>query len=79
MLIQLRTGKIGFRAYLYSIGAIDSAPCHCSQGAQTIKHILIDCPTFDDLRQQLWNHEDPDLGFIGLPTTLATFLLILSM
>jgi ribonuclease HI len=49
VLIQLRTGKIGFQAYLHSIGISNNALCHCSQDAQTIKHILIDCPTFDDL------------------------------
>ena len=64
VLIQLRTGKIDFRAYLYRIGAVDSALCHCSQDAQTINQILIDCWTYDDLWQQLWNRDDPNTAIL---------------
>ncbi len=42
-LTQLRTKKIGFRDYLFSIRRAGSGECPCGWGRQTVKHILLDC------------------------------------
>jgi hypothetical protein len=50
-LIQARTGKIGLNAYLYSIDRADTTRCpQCSEASETVRHILIDCPGYFDLR-----------------------------
>ena len=53
MIIQLKTGKIGFKAYLYTIGAADDDRCECG-GRQKIVHIVQECPQMHRLRQKNW-------------------------
>ena len=55
--IQLRSGKIGLRAYLFEIQArdIDSPRCSCGWRQQTIRHILFFCPKHQLARAELWN------------------------
>jgi len=50
VLVQLRTGKIGLRDYLFSIGRVESRECPCGWGRQTVKHILIECPIHQRIR-----------------------------
>jgi len=51
MLIQARTGKISVGAYLFSIGrAADPYCSHCPGTRETIRHVLIDCPEYLNLR-----------------------------
>jgi RNase H len=52
-LAQARTGKIALKAYLASINRADSNKCECGQ-VQTLKHILLVCPKFSNLRRQVW-------------------------
>jgi hypothetical protein len=53
VLAQARTGKIALKAYLAGINRADSNKCGCGQ-IQTVKHVLLVCPLFDDLRRQAW-------------------------
>ena len=41
--VQLRTAKIGLRAFLYSRKAVDNPMCPCTLNKQTIKHVLFQC------------------------------------
>jgi hypothetical protein len=51
LLIQARTGKISVRQYLYNIGRADDPYCpHCPGTRETVRHILIDCPEYLNLR-----------------------------
>lgn len=51
-LVQARTGKLGLRQYLYSIGAEKSKEYPCRQGFQTVEHVLLCCPKFEKLREK---------------------------
>jgi hypothetical protein len=54
-LIQARTGKIGLNAFLYSVNRADTARCpRCSEASETVRHVLIDCPGYSELRAQVW-------------------------
>jgi hypothetical protein len=55
VLAQARTGKIALKAYLASINKAKNNKCECGQ-IQTVKHVLLVCPLFDELRHQAWRH-----------------------
>lgn len=52
----MRTGKIGLNKYLFDIGRAESPYCqHCldnyaRHSIQTVRHIVLECPGFSDLR-----------------------------
>jgi ribonuclease HI len=55
-LIWLRTGWAPLRKHLYSINAgdIDSPTCaSCDIEDETVRHFLLDCPTYEDARRRL--------------------------
>ena len=54
VIIQMRTGKIGLRCYLYQRGVPDipDGNCRCGKATQTVQHILLACPIFKDLQEQ---------------------------
>ncbi|GFF96867.1 hypothetical protein IFM47457_11104 [Aspergillus lentulus] len=54
VIIQMRTGKIGPRHYLYQRGVpdIQDGDCRCGRATQTVRHILLACPLFRNLRGQ---------------------------
>jgi len=54
--IQLRSGKLGLRAYLFQVKARDitSSSCPCGWRFQTIKHVLFYCPKYLQQRAELW-------------------------
>lgn len=56
ILIQIWTGKIGLRDFLYSVNRAETARCDCSRRHhQTVDHILTTCSKYRELRQQtLW-------------------------
>ena len=69
VLVQFRTGKIGFQAYLAAIGVSDSALCNCGRSPQTIKHVLMECQEYDALRIRTWTGDGA-----GIPRMLNAFL-----
>jgi hypothetical protein len=54
ILIQLRTGKIGFNAFLYArrVPTVHSPQCACGLGAMTVRHVLLTCPQWTSLREE---------------------------
>jgi hypothetical protein len=54
ILTQLRTGKIGFNAFLHErrVPTVLSPRCPCETGAMTVRPILLVCPNWKDLRDE---------------------------
>ena len=52
----MRTGKIGLRHHLYRRGVLEVAneKCGCGRGTQTIRHVLLTCHHFGELRGELF-------------------------
>ena len=55
LLIQLRTGVIGFNDFLFRrrVPTIFSPRCACDSAAMTVHHILLDCPIWTEPRREL--------------------------
>ncbi|KAH2766950.1 hypothetical protein KXV55_004804 [Aspergillus fumigatus] len=51
VIIQMRTGKIRLRHYLYEQGVpdIQDGDCRVRRATQTVRHVLLACPLFKDL------------------------------
>jgi hypothetical protein len=69
LLVQLRTGKIGLRDFLYNIGVpeVTSAACACGHGRETPKHVTVFCPRYHGTREQLRTN-----GHLDYKTLLTT-------
>jgi hypothetical protein len=54
LLIQLRTGKIGFSNFLFErrVPGVWSRRCACDEGAMTVRHVLLRCPTWRVIREE---------------------------
>jgi hypothetical protein len=53
VIIQLRTGKIRLKSYLYGIGAAEMGDCECGQDLQTVRHVVCKCPLLSSRRKAL--------------------------
>lgn len=81
VIVQARTGKIGLRSYLFSIGKVESRYClHCTNTPESLRHVLLDCPKYARLRAKHfgafmhWNLKDL-LNDNSRTKNLANFLI----
>jgi hypothetical protein len=75
LLVQLRTEKIGFNAFLYErkVPTVLSPRCPRGSGAMTVRHVLLVCPTWSALRTRLLGElRTSDIRVILNSTTGAT-------
>lgn len=63
---QMRTGKIGLKAYLHSMKQAHTNQCSCNQGEQTVEHILLKCRKWLTKRQEMWAGGRPAPNLRGL-------------
>jgi ribonuclease HI len=50
---QLRTGHCWLRSYRMRFGYIDNDVCECGEAAETVEHVLVECPLLQSLRSTL--------------------------
>lgn len=76
LMVQMRTGKIGLRKFLYerNVPDIEDTECACGEGEETVRHVLTECSQFSELRKIMWADEVRKARFnwIDLRSILTT-------
>jgi hypothetical protein len=74
IIVQMRTEKIGLKWFLsqWKVPDVTSADCECGRGNQTVRHVLLACPMFNDLRREVWNEGTTRPARMGLREILNT-------
>ena len=67
LLTQIRTGKVGLRAFLFAqkVPEVATPRCPCGEAPETAAHLVLDCRQLD--------HRRNDLQQLLHPTTLSTY------
>jgi hypothetical protein len=55
LITQIRTGKIGLRAFLFyrRVPDVETPLCECGTGRETALHVTVGCPNWDEERESL--------------------------
>ena len=55
VLTQIRTGRIGYRAFLFhrNVPEVATPHCRCGTGRQTAEHMVVWCPELNEARTSL--------------------------
>lgn len=77
---RARTGAIGLKSFLGAPGLAPIRDCDCGSGTETVKHVVMNCHLYDDLRQEFRGIQPPydinsDLSETSKVTKIARFLL----
>ncbi|EDN02399.1 predicted protein [Histoplasma mississippiense (nom. inval.)] len=72
-IVQMRTGKIGLREFLYirKVPEITDTLCECGNN-QTVRHVLLACPKFNNLRAETWEDTEGRRERLDLKEILTT-------
>ncbi len=59
LITQMRTGKIGLKAFLYSrwVPGVEDESCECGSSKETVRHILLECKLYHKRRREWWKKE----------------------
>ena len=68
LIVQMRTGKIGLRDFLFRrwIPGVEDGRCKCKEGLQTVRHVLTKCREFGDERKKEWGSKAREAGGEGV-------------
>ena len=80
IIIRARTQAIGLKGYLGAIRMAPTRECECGMGIETVKHLVLSCSKYQQLRQSIWKGDNPidlreELGDKQKAIKIAVFLL----